>query len=345
MMYIQRCGPAEIQDVMSFIDRHWQQGHILAKCKELMEWQHGAADGSLDYLIARDEEKVWGVLGYIPTRRFDPLLAANNVIWLALWKVVDDAPAGLGLRMLDALKKVEPHVAIAVNGINFSHPPMYKALSYEVGELRHYFVCNPSRPMSLASAPADYSWPTPSRVGSAWQEMSASELRSMNHAAVASEVVPYKTPLYFATRFFEHPIYQYRVFRLVGPDDATALVATRLAEHDGACALRIVDFAGSPGVLRWAGAGLGMLLEESHAEYADLWVYGMHEETIRFTGMVPVEPTGPVVAPNYFEPFLARNGRILFAMKRTDGRSHSTLIFRADGDQDRPNQITSAPLP
>jgi len=325
---------------MVFIDSHWHKGHVLATCKSLMDWQHGSPDGSYDYLVAKVGGKVWGVLGYITTRRFDQSLSAQNVIWLALWKVAEGAPAGLGLRMLDALRKLEPHIAIAVNGINFNHPPMYKALRYEVGELRHYFVTCPASAMKLASAPIGYSWPTPSQFGSNWREMSADDLRNMDVAAVQSNTLVQKSPTYFATRFFGHPVYRYRVFLIVGPHGEAALIATRLAEHEGARALRIVDFAGNTATLQWAGAGLRMLLEESRAEYADLWVYGIDEGATKALGMLPVDPNGQVVVPNYFEPFLARNSRILCAMKRVEAETKPAMIFRADGDQDRPNLIT-----
>lgn len=338
-MEIQRCSQARIRDVMSFIDSHWQKGHVLAKSKELMDWQHASYDGSYDYLIAADAHRLWGVLGYISSRRFDPSLTDRNVIWLALWKVADGAPVGLGLRMLNALSKLEPHVALAVNGINFSHPPMYKALKYEVGELQHYFVANPACRMSLASAPPGYCWPTPSLVGKKWQEMTAEDLRRLNASAFESKVVAQKTPTYFANRFFGHPIYQYRVFLLAGSEGNTALIATRIAEHQGARALRIVDFAGAPAALYQAGAGLAALLEESDAEYADFWAYGMDERAICATGMVPVDPSGPIIIPNYFEPFLAHNGRILCAIRQVNGESRTPLIFRADGDQDRPNLL------
>jgi hypothetical protein len=341
MIDIRRCKKTEIQDVMSFIDSHWNKGHVLATSKDLMDWQHGSDDESYDYLVAKDGDKLLGVLGYISTRRFDPSLPGQNVIWLALWKVVEGAGvAGLGLRMLDALKKLEPHVAIAVNGINFNHPPMYKALRYEVGELRQYFVTCPGSRVTLASAPDGYSWPTPSGMGAPWEEMTADALRSMDPSTVSSHVIAHKTPSYFASRFFGHPVYRYRVFLLTGEPGEKALIATRLAEHQGARALRLVDFAGAPSALKLAGDGLTILMKESLAEYADFWSYGMDEGAIRATGMIPVDPLGPVVVPNYFEPFLARNGRILCAIKQMSEAPQPVMIFRADGDQDRPNLMT-----
>ena len=63
------------------------------------------------------------VLGYIPTSHFDPALKDRNILWLALWKVIDESHyTGLGLRMLATLGRMEPHVAIAVSGINKETP-------------------------------------------------------------------------------------------------------------------------------------------------------------------------------------------------------------------------------
>lgn len=324
---------------MSFINSHWQKGHVLATSKELMEWQHASVDESYDYLIAGDAHRLWGVLGYISSRRFDPSLSDRNVIWLALWKVADGAPTGLGLRMLNALSKLEPHVALAVNGINLSIAPLYKALKYEVVELRQYFVANQNCRMSIASAPTGYCWPTPSLIGNKWQEMTAEDLLRLNVSAFESNVIAQKTPTYFAKRFFGHPIYQYRVFLLPGAEGDMALIATRIVEHEGARALRIVDFTGNPAALYQAGGGLAAHLEESDAQYADFWAYGMDERAIRATGMLPVDPSGSIVIPNYFEPFQACNGRILSAIRQVNAESYTPMIFRADGDQDRPNLL------
>lgn len=340
MLEIRRCKSDEICEVMSFIHTYWHKDHVLAVRKDLMDWQHSSDDGYYDYLIARNGERLLGVLGYISTRRFDVALTHENVIWLALWKVVDDSGVtGLGLRMLDRLSKLEPHVAIGVNGINLNHPPMYKVLRYEVGELHHYFVTCPGREITLASAPAGYSWPTPSESGFPWEEMTEGSLRTLSSTTVSASFMAKKTPVYFVNRFIRHPFYKYRVFLMTGSDGDMALIATRIAEHGGARVLRLVDFYGSPSVFRFAGHGLTKLMTESEVEYADLWAFGMEESAIFSAGMIHVNLTGPVVVPNYFEPFAARNGRILCAIKKSSSSSCPVMIFRADGDQDRPNQI------
>lgn len=152
---IRRCRLEEIPLVMDFIHRHWQPGHVLAVSRELMNWQHGASDGSYNYLIAvRGPTEILGVLGYIVYRRFDSTLAGRNVMWLALWKVLEAAGvSGLGLRMLNLLTKLEPHVTLAVNGINAAHPPMYRALRFQTGELKRFYVTSPASTFKLLQLP------------------------------------------------------------------------------------------------------------------------------------------------------------------------------------------------
>ena len=150
---IDRCAAADIEDVVRFIDEHWARGHALVASRPLLDWQHRNADGGYSFVVARADGGVAGVLGYIPTRRFDPALAGTNVVWLTTWKVRQDAGvAGLGLALLRHLAEVEPHVAIGAIGLNPATRPIYQALGYRLGELQHYVLPNVTlRRFDLAS--------------------------------------------------------------------------------------------------------------------------------------------------------------------------------------------------
>ena len=77
-------------------------------------------------MVARRDGIIIGILGYISTMRFDPALAADNVVWLTTWKVRDDAGvAGVGLALLQHLAAHEPHIAIGAIGLNPATRPIY----------------------------------------------------------------------------------------------------------------------------------------------------------------------------------------------------------------------------
>lgn len=340
MLEIRRCRTEEIDDLMRFVDEHWQRGHVLATSRALMDWQHRGADGAYDYLLARDGDRLLGVLGYIASSRFDARPAAPEVVWLALWKIREDsAQPGLGLRMLRFLERAHDGAVLAVNGISLAHPPMYRGLGFEVVELAQHVLVNPDARQTLISGtPVQGS--APGGGGTAFTELRAADLDALPDRAFDAGALPAKTPTYFRERFLHHPFYRYRVFRLDSDHAGAGLLALRIAEHKGRRAVRIVDFAGNPALLGSCGLGIARFCAEFDAEYADFWSWGIDPALLAGSGFALVDPAGATTVPNYFEPFLARNGRILCAFRNPTGLRFR--VFRADGDQDRPNRLEVA---
>jgi hypothetical protein len=336
MIEIRRCTEDDVTSVMEFIDRHWRKAHVLSTSRRLMDWQYKAEDGFYNFLVAYDEQTLVAILGYIPTRRYDSLLAGNDFLWLALWKVRDDIGiAGLGLRMLAKLAQFESVEAIGVNGLNVQHPSMYLALGYKVGELAHYFMVNPGVKRSLITAPeGSNSWPRPKPGNATSREMSADEL---SNTRIGATFIPRKSPNYFIERYLEHPFYKYNIYH-VSNGLGEGLVTTRVATHQGTSALRIVDFLGDVEVLSQCGNIFESLMKKEGSEYVDFLQWGIPKSYLEHAGFDQLNPNGLTVLPNYFEPFLAKNARILCAIKSK--KNEPFMVFRGDGDQDRPNMLT-----
>jgi hypothetical protein len=266
--------------------------------------------------------------------RYDPALAGCNELWLALWKIRDDCKiSGLGLRRLGALEHMEPSVATAANGINLAHPPMYRALGYRTFELVQHYAVNPLHPRRLVTHEGTTPLPRLNAGLATGTELAEANILS---AAFTPLAVPYKTLRYFLQRFLQHPFYRYRVFHLAH-DSHHALIATRVAIHGADRALRIADFSGDTAVLAESGTQIGAILHDEDAEYVDFWEYGIPSAALLKAGFGVVDPGGKIIVPNYYEPFVATNSRILCAIKSRG--STSRPIFRADGDQDRPNSM------
>ena len=332
MIEIRRCTNGEVPALMMFIDIHWRHGHALATSRPLMDWQYRAEGDQYNCLLALQESELLGVLGYIPTRRYDAALAENNVLWLTLWKIRDDCKiSGLGLRMLSALQQMEPSAAIAANGINPNHPAMYRALGYRVVELAQHYAVNPGQARRLVTQEGDMPLPQLNAGQAISSELTA---KNILDASITSTAIPRKTSRYFLERFLRHPFYRYRVFHLTHAS-RHALIATRVASHGESRALRIVDFSGDAAVLAESGSSVAAILQGEQAEYVDFWEHGLPPNTLAAAGFGKVEPEGAITVPNYYEPFIARNGRIFCAIKARG--TAPCIISRADGDQDRPN--------
>ena len=82
---------------------------------------------------------------------------------------------------------------------------------------------------------------------------------------------------------------------------------------------------------------LQRLLVEINAECADLYHFGLDTNEVAASGLIPLELDGPVIIPNYYEPFVQKNVGIMMAFKLKSGQH--VIAMKADADQDRPNQI------
>jgi hypothetical protein len=241
----------------------------------------------------------------------------------------------VGLKLLSALAKQAPHEAMAVNGINASHPPMYTALGYRTFELAQYFAIEAGKTQQLLKPGVQ---PLPVLRGGAakLQRINAEQLRVLSLPAVAC--VPVKTPTYFIRRFLEHPFYDYAVYAIEIAGEVRGLLAMRVAQHEASRCLRIVDFMGDTAALAECGSALNEILNAADAEYLDFWQYGIAETVLARAGFAQCDPAGDVIVPAYFEPFVRKNARIFSAIQYQG--SDAIIVCRADGDQDRPNLST-----
>jgi hypothetical protein len=343
MVTIGRCRKDDVADVLDFIGAHWKPGHIFTLHRQLFEWQHARRDQSDDYsfAIARSSDReLVGVLGYMSTCQFDPALAAANTIWLALWSVRDDWKAsGVGLRLLKFVVDQEAASSGMVGVIGFAESvrPLYEAMGFRVGELRHYVMLNPdvgtfelARFSPAATADAGI------RVAPGAVRATPLTRDGNRQVAVTGRAqIPAKTAAYFRARYLNHPVYQYRCDVVERDGHAIGLVATRLAEHEHRKALRIVDYFGPDDDVPSIGALIRAQVRDAGAEFADVYNWGIDADLFRRAGFTEVRPEGPDIVPDHFEPFERRNIRIRFAVKT----SRPVVLFKGDGDQDRPNRL------
>ncbi|OSM06781.1 hypothetical protein [Magnetofaba australis] len=336
---IRLCAAHERERVMAFLRQYWSAKHVLAHHKGLFEWQYRSVErDGYDYFLAWRGEELLGVLGFIDSRRYDPQLTGRNVAWLALWKVRDDAGvAGLGLQLLLTMMRELSAACFGVVGINPTHPPMYRALRYVSDELTQYLLLRPDAPTVLTHRPDDFVIPPGAPGAAQLRLLDAAALAQLDVSAIDDGQIPAKSARHFHTRFLEHPYYTYRVYAVVRADKPVALLAARRAEHAGVGALRLVDFWGDIAHLGQCGDALRAELAELECEYADLCAALPDDAPLAEAGFFALDPDGAFIAPNYFEPFEQRNVRIRYAFKGEAAPS----IFRADGDQDRPNQLSA----
>lgn len=329
--------------LVEFIRDHWSSTHIFAERPEVFDWQYGST-GRVNMIFAadvRDEgSTVLGILGFIPMGRFDPVLGDQDVL-LAIWKVRDDAPPGLGLRLLKQVERDLSARLVGAIGISQIVKPIYGLLKYEVGSMAQSAVIRPGlTEYSIAEGVPDAVaaggavTPDPEL---AFEPLDDSPETRAAVDALAGAQVPAKSNAYLVERYVNHPWYRYELRFVRVSGEPVAVVVWRALEAEGARVLRIVDIVGSVDWLARAHGHLQALTVEHDAEYIDLVQTGIEDDLLDAGGFLTAGHVPGLVLPNYFSPFERRNVEIEFAYKSHDDQP--VRLFRADSDQDRPNRV------
>lgn len=333
--------------LIEFIRDHWSVDHVFTLEPDLFAWQYAQPDGRLNMMLAEQIDEtgnaVVGILGFIPMGRFDPDLGDRDVT-LAIWKVRDGSPPGLGLRLLKQLTaELQPRVIAAI-GISDVVKPIYGVLRYDVARLEQVALFNPAHRnrIRIAAGVPDAAFETVTAPTGPLVELSAIERdapRTVRDAVdqIGRSALLAKSWAYVRSRYLEHPWYDYAVWLVHHAGAPTSIVIWRQVEAEGTRVLRIVDVIGSTEWLADAGGALLDRVDAADAEYIDLMYWGIDDDIIRTSGFVGRSQHPEMVIPNYFSPFERRNVAIDLACRVFEGDVTQARLFRADSDQDRPN--------
>ena len=331
MENISLCKLEEIDYLQKFIDLKWKKNHILAKNIALMNFQHRSND-NYTFLIAKEnaKNKYSAILGFIPLSNFDRNLEEYRDFWLAIWKVDKDiATPGIGVMLLQSfLRKFTPN-SIGAIGINKEVIKLYKALKFKTGKLTHYYYLN----QKLNNF----------RIAKVFEKLEKHEISTSaykiekiqdltNFSDLKHFYHPSKSIEYIRNRYLNHPIYTYHLYGGFFKRKIECIFITRKIEIQESACIRIIDIYGDLRNLGNIESELGKLLTIEKAEYIDLLNYGISQQTFLNMGFSVREN---IIIPNYFEPFEQKNIDVNIAI-RSQG---NYVVFKGDGDQDRPNII------
>lgn len=318
----------DTKEIMSFISHYWKKDHVLAKSEELFlfQYQNYLSPSELNMVVAKNSDgEIKAILGFVPASYG----SEQSDVFGALWKVADDVKAPmLGLKLLSFLRK-KVNGRYLTLGLNETSSSIYRYMNFEVGYMTQWYIgnaqCSAKLTMNIEFPELDDSFQ--SKVIEPNEELFS--LLSLNNS------YPKKDREYIQHRFVEHPIYDYEFIGIFSKDKLSACMVIREQQGPSSKCIRIVDYIGDDSYLAGSAASIKKLLKERGAEYADLIAFGLAQDVLESGGFRKVN--GDVVVPNYFEPFELKTIDILCAYDNSEATS--IRIFKADGDQDRPNVI------
>ena len=337
MIHIRFAQKEDIEGIINFLRKHWNGNSILVKSRKIFEYQYCRGD-KCHFVIAIDDitNEIYGLKGYIPLNQTEtPDIAA------ALAIVLQGVRPMLGMEIQRFLEKETKCRWLCATGLNpNTSVRVYKLFrnKYTVNKLNHYYRLSDRDEYYVAKVVKKNILPV--NIGSAYlkQLKSIDELNTTFDIKSCRNHKPYKDIYYLQYRYFNHPIYHYSVMGIMLPGDSKALglIFARENECNGTKALRIVDYIGDKEAISIAGSSIQNWMDERNYEYIDFYCYGIPHEILTKAGFVLRDNLDPNIIPNYFEPFVQDNVDIYFFYTGVDPLC---TIFKADGDQDRPNLL------
>ncbi len=328
---------ADTERIMNYIDTYWKKGHILSRDRDLFDWQYGNEGEKLNIVLGIDEANdIQGMLGFVPYDHGD-----NKDIALALWKA-NPSTGFLGIKLLKFLLENEPHRGVVCPGINMdTTSKIYEYMGMRVGCMSQWYRLRKKDSYIIAKV-VDNTIPKHSSTRGRGRliklESEVDFERNFNFDCNEyAKSVPYKSLTYITKRYYYHPTYKYLLYGLMNDENiADVVFVFRVQEHNGARALRLIDCIGDTERIGAITPEIDKLMEQYDCEYTDAYETGIDDEIFLSAGWKKVENEGNII-PDYFSPFEHRKVDIFYAASELE-----TILFKGDGDQDRPNLLGKA---
>lgn len=319
----------DIPSIMKFIDEQWKKNHILARDKDIFEWQY-ISNNKLNMVVGEDSDGcLQGILGYVPYAEGE-----DKDFALALWKA-NNGTSFLGVQLLMFLLKEEPHRHMFCNGINVTtSEKIYHRLGIKTGKLKQWYrLCDCSEyTIAKIEKKAIPNVNVTSKIRLIKTETYEELKKNTSEKFFDKSKIPYKSETYISKRYFEHPVYEYDVYGLENESGKfDSAIVFRIQECNGSRALRIIDFIGDYNLIYSITKQIEEIAKECGAEYIDIYEKGLDDSCLLKAGWQLVGADENII-PNYFAPYTQCNVDINICTSTED-----ICIFKGDGDQDRPN--------
>lgn len=324
----------EIDEIMEFIAKYWpKKNSILSTNRDFFAYEF-CKGNRVGYYLAKEKktgEIAAGMGVYFYSEEFTPgrsscsggMVLANPTIKMPF----------IGLELLKRFfQEVDPLVYVSP-GVNLRTMGnlILKYFNHDISRMKHYYMLNDFPEYKICKIAKKPIAPVFKD-----DQINMDELFSSQEVAAYLEMIdertckPYKDQWYINKRYFEHPVYKYKLWGIA----RRAVLVTREIYVNNAKILRIVDILGNANEIAKVGVALFKLMSENDYEYIDIYELNVDDIKLELAGFVERTESDLNVIPNYFEPFVQENVEIYVHRNDLDA-----VCFKGDGDQDRPNYV------
>lgn len=326
---------------MRFIREFWGTHHILGNDKEFFIYEHGNDDKTINFIIAVDRttNEIRCIQGFIPYSGTENI---RHICGVMSKTHPNNRVPLLGVETMSRMFQIlRPTTYCGIGTNPETMLPLAKLFfKRHVGVMCHYYMLNLRCKDFKIAVPG----------------LSARhiEVRHKNKEVITFELVksfsdfvdhksrikisdnlPFKGAQYIRRRYFENPIYKYKLYKVFnGKKEPLSLIVTREVNYNSSRILHWVDYFGLISQINKCREVFFGLMRQEQYEYIDCLSEGIDESTFDEIGFTRKEHDGDTIIPSYFSPFIQKNIKIHF--EKSDS---SLVLFGGDSDADRPNKV------
>ncbi len=328
----------EQQRIIDFINDNFDWKLPLVNRSDWFEYYYCGT--RLQFVLAERDGELLAVAGYILANQSE-----NPDLWVSVW-VAKKGENGVGLELMNAIPSLTGAQVVACNNIRANTCVLYRFLGWEAGRIPHYYrlaprenaaayqLCRPAVPQGVD--PVSYVPEILPVGGDLSLDRVSTAVRLQGLGMPETPHTPRKDIRYLARRYFAFPHLSYDVWSIHQDGVLLAYLVTRVVEsgkNGEIPVLRIVDFIGKDEVLPRLGKAIDALMQANGVEYADCYCAGIPSEVFAAAGFSERKEGDATIIPNYLTPPLYDNTDYYYFTNQPE----NFVMFKADGDQDRPN--------
>ncbi len=329
MITIRRAIREDIPDIMSFMDKHWKPGNILAKDRNFFEWQFLDGD-KVNMFLGVDGEsgKIYGILGVIIYNQSD-----NPDVAGCTWQVIKSSNPILGLELQEYMcGNLNVRYGCGA-GLSEKSVRINELLGARITVMDHYYRLADRTDYKIAIV-HDKIIPKVDETDYALEQISSvEEMRQVVSDERLASCVLSKDYTYIERRYFNHPVYDYHIWKIVdrgGKSRSVLMTREEVMQDRKIC--KIVDYYGDPEDFIYITPAIDKLMRERGYEFTDIYSFGIPVDIYERAGFCRCSGNCTNIIPNYFHPFEQKN----IDLKMIEYELPGLKLFRGDGDQDRP---------
>ena len=313
----------DVDAIQQFFKDGWGRYNVVASDRDFLLWMYGRQEygdnQNVNFVIMETKMgEIAGCIGYVPYSNDKQNLQISPAMMKRQMQIVGE----------------KAHFSFGTNPDTIK--PIYeKVFHHETGVIQQFYMLNPDIDEYKIADIKDRIIHKPVKSDLMLTELyDFKEIELWIGENKRIDRLPYKSTEYIKKRYFNHPVYSYRKWVVNGKSgEQKGILFGRVNELFGRRILRIVDYRGDVDSIRYLGEPLLLIMKRENFEYIDWIAITLSKELMKEAGFELLKYEGENIIPNYFEPYVRKNIKLYYQ------KDKDIIIFKADGDQDRPNRI------